>query len=161
MSEEYLIHYGVKGMKWGVRKKSKQNNFDTRFRPTTLDQRGRLLRVNEVDVNYKNKNHRKAARAALRAGYKYKGTQKDRLSLMGNTFVESLKNQKVPTKDFDKNVDDIRESKKLYEYNKKNNTNLELIKTDFGYVYQNPNPKKRKGKVSGKKIRDYSEYYRF
>ena len=157
--KDYLYHHGVKGMKWGVRKKTE--TYDTRFRPTSLYKNNKLSTVNGVSVNYKNRKHRKAARAALKAGYRFKGSRKDQLNVMGNKFVESLKSQKVSTIDFDRNVQDIRESKKLYEYNKKNNTNLELIKTGFGYVYQNPDPKKRKTNISGEKVKDYSKYYKF
>lgn len=169
---DFLYHHGVKGMKWGVRRD--KSSFDTRFRPTSLSKPGvgslsgpKLLTVNGINVDYKNKNHRKAAKAAMKEGYQYdstfksKGNNRDRLSAIGNKFVKSLKDQKVNTKEFDKNIDDIRASQKLYNFNKKNKTNLDLIKTGFGYVYQNPDPKKRKLNISGEKVRDYSKDYKF
>lgn len=153
-----LSHHGVKGMKWGVRKRE----YDTRFRPTSTFENGKLSSVNHIDVNYKNRHHRKAARAAYRAGYRFKGSKKDRLSVMGNEFVKSLKDQKISTKEFDKNIEDIRKSKEVYEYNKKNGTNLQLIKSGVTYVWQNPDPKKRKIKnLSGEKVPDYSKIYKF
>lgn len=105
---DYLCHHGVKGMKWGHRKKRDKSSFDTSYRRTALDTRGRLLLVNGQSVNYKNKAHRKAAKAAFKEGiaynkaFKSKARVNEKLSVMGNKFVESLKKQKVPTNQFER-----------------------------------------------------------
>lgn len=109
-------------MKWGVRKDKRK--YDTSFRPTSTYKNGKLATVDHIAVNYKNKHHRKAARAAYRAGYRFKGSTKDRLSVMGNEFVKSLKDQKISIID-----NNTKYSGKDYDVKKpKSDANVDKIK---------------------------------
>ena len=91
---EALEHYGVKGMKWGVRKKTK---YDTTQRGrTTLSTTGEMLIANDVNLyGRKGRAHRKAIRASNRAAYAYRQDLKTRarskheLAVRGNAYTET------------------------------------------------------------------------
>ena len=92
------MHYGVLGMKWGVRKDRDKSSFDTTYRRTGLTKprglRGERIAYTE---GHKSITNRKAERAALKEGKAYRKTygnkanEKDELSVIGNKYDEIAK----------------------------------------------------------------------
>lgn len=113
----YLMHHGVKGMKWGVRKARDKSSFNTKYRHTMTDRAGRILTDREggVSRHQQNKAKRSAAReaAAYKKAYGSKARSRDELSVMGNKYDSEIAKYKdrnrqrdiaAASKKFDKNV---------------------------------------------------------
>lgn len=91
------MHFGVKGMKWGVRKARDKSSFNTSYRETGLTTKGKIAYTR----GYKSIDNKKAQRYALKEGRAYtkafgkSARQKDELSVIGNAYDESVKKQKI------------------------------------------------------------------
>ena len=147
-----LMHYGVKGMKWGHRKARDKSSFNTSYRETGLTNKGKIA----YTKGYKTIDNKKAQRYALKEGKAYikafgkSAKQKDELSVIGNAYDKSVKKQKM-----DKQIKE--DAKKLRKANKMSDV---VVYDDNGRFVRTINPSinfkselvKKKGKSYVEKV---------
>lgn len=94
MSDYVLCHYGVKGMKWGVRKKISQKISDRRKKTETLKQNLGEERYNEYRYTYGKKGAERIYNRTVDKQMTYKQAERREL---GRQFVKSIVSTAIGT----------------------------------------------------------------
>lgn len=140
-----LYHYGVPGMKWGVRRD--KTSFNTNYRPTGLTRpsgfRGERIAYTK---GHDRISDRKAERAALREGRSYRRTfkdkadDKDELSVIGNKYHEEAtkrETRKADKKEYKNDVKTLQKTLGVGDVNLYNDQGLMVGRVNSTTVAHN------------------------